>query len=86
MLINLSEFYTKCIEIGTLSERSQELIDKIMSMSNPMKFDNDLATDEELDTLEHDLDRIYSREPNVNKFKGLLINLKPVKSSGLTFI
>ena len=86
MSIDVFKFYDDCLEIGGFSEQNGILLDKIMNISNPMDFNDDFANDEELDNLEQELDRVYSRDQNIDGFRGIFEDLKPIKSSFVTFI
>lgn len=64
----------------------QELLDKIMAITNPMDFNDDFATDAQLEALENEMDRLESRMPELQKFLRLVKNVKATEMDKPSFI
>ena len=86
MSVDIELLFSSCPEIGGFSGGCQALLEKLMAITSPMDFDNDFANDEELDSLEQELDRMDIKSPNVESFKQIVVALKEKKARGFIFI
>lgn len=73
--MNVEEFFNSLVEINSLSAEQRELIDKMMSLETPMSFDDDFATDEELDALENIMDAAEREAPSYITLKEVISQL-----------
>lgn len=55
--MKVEEFFNRCPSQDPFDEDSLKLLNKIMSISSPMKFDDAFASEEQLDKLIEDLDK-----------------------------
>jgi len=85
-MINLNDLYESMTETRTLAPESEELLGKLLSLSSPMKFDDDFATDEQLDRLEQELENTAHLQPKVQEMIYIVLGLKPVTSNKAVFI
>ena len=86
IIMNVKLIFEACDDIIPFDEDCIKLLDKIMSITSPMKFDDRFATDEELDRLESELDRFNKRSPESNMLRQVVENLDPQKTSKFIFI
>jgi hypothetical protein len=86
MPVNIELLFNNCPEVAGFSEGCQALLEKLMTITSPMDFNNDFASDEELDRLEQELDRLDTKNPNVESFKKIVVDLKEKKANGFIFI
>jgi hypothetical protein len=84
--MNVNKFFEALVHIDTFNEESLKLLENIMNIDSPMKFDDDFASDENLDKLELELDRVNRVAPQVNLFKNAINRLEPCKTDGTIFI
>lgn len=64
----------------------RELLDKLMAIDNPMDFDDDFATDEELEALESALDNLEIGLPEAIQFKQHMVTARAIQTSTTKFI
>lgn len=86
MIINIDNFYENCLAIDDITKKANILLEKILNIKNPMKFDDNFASEEDLESLEKMLDNTYSRNLSLNNFKEIFKELKPVKALRINFI
>lgn len=84
--MDLQHFFEILPETQVMGEREQELLSKIMAITNPMDFDDSFATDEELEALETSLDALEVGLPEAAQFKAQIAVSKAVQSSVTEFI
>lgn len=84
--MNIKSIFEACADIEPFDEECHKLLDKIMSITSPMKFDSGFATEEELDRLEAELDRFNRRSAESETLRRTLEELAPQKTSGFIFI
>jgi len=73
-------------ETKTISQEAEELLDRIMSISSPMKFDANFATDEQLDSLTQVLEGIISLLPKTENLIFSVLELESIVSNEANFI
>ncbi len=86
MPVNIGRLFDSCPEIPGFQEKHEVLLENILSISNPMDFDKDFASDDELDELELAIDRLGINNPNTGKFKKIIDNLKAKRAFTSVFI
>lgn len=86
MPVNIERLYENCPEMNGFDESCQALLEKLMTVTSPMDFGDDFASDEELDRLEQELDRLDVRNPNIVKIKQIVMGLKAKQALGTIFI
>ena len=84
--MNIKSLFEACNDIEPFDEECYNLLNKIMSITSPMKFDNRFATEEELNKLESELDRFNRRSTESETLKRTIEDLTPQKISGFIFI
>ena len=85
--MNVSRLYESLMEVPiSLTEEQRTLLDGIMSLNSPMYFDENFATDEELDELESVLDQMEITAPNCINLKNIIAGISAKPSSGTDFI
>lgn len=84
--MDINDLYESMTETRALTQESEELLIKLMSLSSPMKFGADFATDEQLDRLEQELENTAHLQPRVQEVIYTVLGLKPVTSNRAVFI
>lgn len=84
--MNIKKIFEECSDIEAFDEESYKLLEKLMSVSSPMKFDDEFASDEELDRLEAELDRFNRRSPEADTLRRAVRDLPPYQTGGFVFI
>lgn len=84
--MNVEKFFNGCVDIDPFDSECSKLLDKVMSVTSPMKFDADFASNEELDRLEAELDRFNIRSTESELLYQILRDLKAAQSSRFIFI
>jgi hypothetical protein len=82
--MNLQNFFEVIPEAQTMADDMKELLNKLMEIDSPMDFDDDFATDEELEALESALDTLEIGLPEANQFKTHIVNAKAIQASTTT--
>ena len=85
-MLDLNEIYNSMTETKTISQEAEELLDRIMSISSPMKFDANFATDEQLDSLTQVLEGIISLLPKTENLIFSVLELESIVSNEANFI
>jgi hypothetical protein len=85
-MLDLNEIYNSMTETKTISQEAEELLDRIMSISSPMKFDANFATDEQLDSLTQALEGIISLLPKTENLIFSVLELESIVSNEANFI
>jgi len=85
-MINLNDLYEMMAETRTLTQESEELLNKLLSLSSPMKFDASFATDEQLDRLEQELENTAHLQLQVQEMIYTVLGLRAVVSNKAVFI
>jgi hypothetical protein len=85
-MLDLNEIYDSMTETRTISQEAEELLDRIMSISSPMKFDANFATDEQLDSLTQALEDIISLLPKTENLIFSVLDLESIVSNEANFI
>lgn len=84
--MNIKKVFENCVETEPFSENCYNLLNRIMSISSPVKFDNEFASEEELNNLESELDRFNIRNEVSNTLRTVLEGLQPHRTNDFTFI
>jgi hypothetical protein len=84
--MNIEKIFEQCANIEPFDEECYKLLNKIMSIVSPMKFDSEFASDEELDRLEAELDRFNRRSQESDTLVRTVTNLEPYKTNRFIFI
>ena len=77
LIMDIKKIFKKVKDTEVMPIVLKELLDKIMTLKNPMDFDDEFATDEQLDALEDALDGQEGKMPMIIKFIDTLSSLKP---------
>lgn len=83
--MNVSNLFENVSDVSVNNEL-QDLLNRIMAITNPMDFDDDFATDEQLEALEDEMDRLESRMPELLKFLEAIKKTKASETTTLVFI
>lgn len=84
--MNVKKIFDGCVNIDPFNQECKVLLDKIMSLSSPMKFDDEFASDEELNRLEAELDRFNRRSRESETFRYAIERLPAYKTNNFIFI
>jgi len=84
--MNVEKMFDQLVHVDFFDEKCLELLNKIMELDNPMKFDDAFASDDDLDKLEDELERLETRAPQAVRFKQIVHGLAPCKVPDLPFI
>jgi hypothetical protein len=84
--MNVAKIFEGCVDIEAFDEECFKLLESLMSITSPMKFDDDFATDEQLDRLEAELDRFNRRSREADTLRQAIQDLAPYQSNRFTFI
>lgn len=85
-MINLEKFFNDLTDCGTLNQENKDLLEKLLSITNPKKFSDKIITEAQLEQLEQALIRLKTLEPEVKKFIITTLGLKPSIMSNPSFI
>lgn len=86
VIMEINKLFESCPSLGDFDEESLTLLKEIMSLTSPMKFDNEFASDEQLDKLIEELDRFNKRGNRSDEFRYVLETIKTCKSNKFSFI
>jgi hypothetical protein len=86
MPINIDKMYKNCSMTPGFTQEDQDLLDKMLTISTPMDFNDDFASNEDLDRLEKLLDNSDIINADVLKFKKIIIDLKARQALKSVFI
>jgi len=86
MLLDISKIFDNLTEITEVEQECNLLLEKITNIKTPMKFDDNFATDSQLDDLENYLDSLSSGNMEANSFKNIINSLPPALVQGFVFI
>lgn len=84
--MNIKKIFESCVDIEPFDEECYTLLNKVMTISSPMKFDSEFVSDEQLDRLEAELDRFNIRSAESDILKNTIQILEPYKTSDFIFI
>jgi len=84
--MNPKQIFDNCDELREFNADCKELLDKLMAIKTPMSFDDDFATDAELQALEDELDRMAAQIPQAVNIKQIILNLPAVRATKINFI
>lgn len=83
--MNVSNLFEN-VSDASVNNELQNLLNRIMAITNPMDFDDDFATDAQLEALEDEMDRLESRMPELLKFLEAVKKTKASETTTLVFI
>ncbi len=84
--MNVEKIFKACADIEPFDQECRKLLDKVMSVSSPMKFDDEFATDAELDRLEAELDRFNRRSRESDTLRITVEGLPAYQTNSFVFI
>jgi len=84
--MNIAKIFEDCNDIEPFQTDCYKLLDKIMSITSPMKFDDEFASNEDLDRLEAELDRFNMRSPAADTLRQAVQELTPYQTGEFVFI
>lgn len=84
--MDVTKMFEQLTHTDFFSEDSLKLLNKIMKIDNPMKFDDAFASDEDLNKLEEELSGLETRTPRAREFKNAVLQLPPCKAPDISFI
>lgn len=82
---NVVDIFEKLTD-NKFNEECLTLLNKIMSISSPMDFDDEFASEEELDLLISEMDRFNLISTRINLLRKAIDLAKPCESSDVVFI
>jgi len=85
-MVSIDVIFTECVHIESFSEECRVLLERVMSVDNPMRFDDDFATDEQLNHLETQLDLFDQKTPQASQFKRAVEGLDSCITNTIQFI
>lgn len=86
MLTDVEDIFNNFTDLIIIKSNNINLLNRLCSIKNPLHFNDDFATDEELDNLEKFLDSQLVAVNEVNKFKEIIEQLPPNQAQGFVFI
>lgn len=84
--MNIDKLFENLPDEVDFNPELQDLLDRIMALTNPMDFDDDFATDEQLEALEDEMDRLEAKLPELLKFMDAVKKMKASESTAPIFI
>lgn len=85
-MINMKELFDICESASEPSQRSIKILNDILSIKSPMDFNEQFATDEELETLISEMECEDLKMLEMRKFKTMFRYAKPKRSDQMRFI
>jgi len=86
MPFDVSKIFDSLTEITDIEQRCNSLLESLVNIKNPMKFDDNFATDEQLNQLEIYLDNKLVGNAEAESFKNIINSLPPALVQGFVFI
>lgn len=84
--MDIRRIWRRLSDTVIITEEQRELLERIMTLQNPVEFDEEFATDEQLDALEDALDRAEVEVPHQIQLKQIIENTAPKVADDLEFI
>lgn len=84
--MNIDKLFENLPDEADFNPELQDLLNRIIAITNPMDFDNDFATDEQLEALENEMDRLETKMPELLKFIDAIKKMKASESTAPIFI
>lgn len=84
--MDVKKIFESCSDIEPFNSDCYELLEKVMSITSPMKFDDEFASEEDLDRLEAELDRFNMRSPEADTLRRTIQDLEPYQTNDFVFI
>ncbi len=85
-MVNIDVIFEECEHIEPFDKECLILLERVMSVDNPMRFDDDFATDEQLNHLETQLDLFGQKTPQASRFKRVVAELDSYVTNTVQFI
>jgi len=73
--MNIQRLFEEMPEVQSMTEEQHELLDRIMNLDNPINFNGDFASDEDLDGLENALDQSEREVPHQIQLKTTILSV-----------
>jgi len=84
--MDIKNIFDSCVSLDPFNLESYSLLEKIMSITSPMKFDDSFASNEELDRLEAELDRFNLKSSEAEILRKIIWELEPKQTNNFVFI
>lgn len=85
--MDINNIFEKCINtINNLNEKQSNLLDKLINITSPLDFTDDLGSDEEIEDLITNMVRIDMIFPSITRFSNILTSILPTKANLDIFI
>jgi len=84
--MNVKKIFEECTAIDGANEEGLKLLEKILAISSPMEFTDDFISEEDLDNLITEMERLDVKFPALKTFRSVLNSLPPVKGNSRVFI
>ena len=85
-MFEMDELFESCTAVEPLNEVAQNLLTKIMNINNPMTFNEEFASDEDIQTLERELERLDISSTRWEEFRRTVGELDPHVVEDIMFI
>lgn len=85
-MVNVGKIFEQCVAIEGFNENCHELLDRVMELSSPMMFDDDFASDADLDRLVAELDRFNRRSREADALRRAVESLPAHQTNRFVFI
>ena len=72
--MDIQRLFEEMPEVQSMTEEQRELLNRIMTLDNPINFNGEFASDEELDALENALDQTEREVPHQIQLKTLILS------------
>ena len=83
---DITKLFEELVHVEVFDTECLELLEKVMNLDNPMKFDDAFATEEQLIRLEGELDRFDNSIPQSLLLKKVIHGLRPNTTDSVLFI
>jgi hypothetical protein len=86
MMIDIDDVFEECVHTEPFSKECLELLERIMNIDNPMRFDDSFTTDKQLNQLEEELECLDRKSPRIHSFRDIVVNARPCLTDSKLFI
>ena len=84
--MDVKKIFDDCSDTESFDKESYKILEEVLSVSSPMTFDDEVASDAELDRLEAELDRFNRRSPEADTLRRTVQDLPPYQTGEFVFI
>jgi hypothetical protein len=84
--MNIEKIFKECVNVEGFNNESKQLLDRLMAIATPMSFDDDFATDAQLDALITEMDRCNTVSSEADRLVSAVERLEPYQSNRFVFI